>query len=523
MGHWNSRKIVSDAKKDFEKTWKRTKDLVTTSEKKVKKGKVQEGKANRIYDTISRLRDAYLDMGFEEVINPIFIEDTEVHKQFGPEGVAVLDRCYYLGGLPRPDIGISDKRLKKLKDFNVTADKEALQSVLRRYKTGELSGEDMLFELARVLNTDDATALKIIDRIFPEFKDLKPEASNITLRSHMTSGWFLTLEALYGKKALPVQLFSIDRCFRREQREDSAHLRTYYSASCVVLGEDVNLEDGKEIAKGLLKGFGFADFRFAPDEKRSKYYAPNTQTEVFALSPTGDWVEIATFGMYSPVALSRYGIEHPVLNLGLGVERLAVVLSGVKDIRELVYPQFYAGLSLTDEEIAQGISLDKVPVTKEGQEIAEKIVKAAIEHASAKSPCRFDVYTGPLFDRRVKVSLVEVESGTKLLGPAALNDVRVYDGSIYGVSKVKGAKEVIEAGTPTGITYIQALANLAARDIEKAARDGRKKVQTKIKGVKLPSDINLKVSDVVVRFINSNSKKIDIRGPVFTTVEAEFS
>ncbi|MFQ5800551.1 MAG: O-phosphoserine--tRNA ligase [Candidatus Hydrothermarchaeales archaeon] len=523
MGHWNSRKIVSDAKEDFEKTWKRTKDLITISGKKAKKGKVQEGKPNMIYDTISRLRGAYLNMGFEEVINPIFIEDTEVHKQFGPEAVAVLDRCYFLGGLPRPDIGISDKRLEELKDFNVAADKAAVQRVLRRYKTGKLSGEDMLFELAGVLNTDDATALKIIDLILPEFKDLKPEASNITLRSHMTSGWFLTLETLYGEKELPMQLFSIDRCFRREQREDSAHLRTYYSASCVVLGEDVVLEDGKEIAKGLLKGFGFTDFRFAPDEKRSKYYAPDTQTEVFARSPRGQWVEIATFGMYSPVALSRYGIEHPVLNLGLGVERLTMVLSGAEDIRALAYPQFYAGLSLTDEEIADGISMDKVPATKEAQEIAEGIVKAAREHASAQSPCRFDVYNGTLFNRAVKVSLVEVESGTKLLGPAALNDVMVYDGSVYGVSRDKGAKDVLEAGIPTGITYIQALANLAAWDIEKAARDGRIRVQTKVKGVKLPSDINLKVSDVVVRFINSNNKKIDIRGPVFTTVEAEFS
>jgi O-phosphoseryl-tRNA synthetase len=521
MDIWNAKKIADEAKKNFEGTWSQTKDLVTTRNGKKRKGKVAQGRANLIYDTISKLRKAYLDMGFEEIINPIFIEEVEVHKQFGPEAVAVLDRCYFLGGLPRPDVGLSDEKLDELKKLDAKADKDAVQRVLRRYKTSETGGEDMLVELADVLGVDDAIALKVITEVFPEFKELKPEASNITLRSHMTSGWFLTLQALYGEREMPMQLFSIDRCFRREQSEDRSHLRAYHSASCVILDEEVGLDEGKDIAEGLLGGFGFKDFRFSPDEKRSKYYAPDTQTEVFGLSPAGEWVEIATFGMYSPVALSRYGIEYPVLNLGLGVERLAMVLSGSKDIRALAYPQFYTGLFLADEEIADGISMDKTPETKEGKGIAEKIVEVAKEHANAPSPCRFEVYKGTLLGKKVKVSLVEVEEGTRLLGPAALNEVVVYDRSIYGVSGDKGSTNVIERGIPTGITYIQALANLAAQDIEEAAKENRKSVQTKVKGAKLPSDINLRISDVVVRFINSNNKKIDIRGPVFTTIEAE--
>ena len=34
------------------------------------------------------------------------------------------------------------------------------------------------------------------------------------------------------------------------------------------------------------------------------------------------WVEIATFGIYSPTALSEYEIPYPVMNLGLGVKDL---------------------------------------------------------------------------------------------------------------------------------------------------------------------------------------------------------
>jgi O-phosphoseryl-tRNA synthetase len=72
-------------------------------------------------------------------------------------------------------------------------------------------------------------------------------------------------------------------------------------------------------------------------------------------------------------------------------------------------------------------------------------------------------------------------------------------------------------------TYIGGIANLVAWEIEQAAADDRQPEAIKIKGVKLPSDVNLKISDSVVRFINSNNKKIDIRGPVFTTIKAEFS
>ena len=101
---------------------------------------------------------------------------------------------------------------------------------------------------------------------------------------------------------------------------------TYHSASCAIAGEGVDINDGKAIAEGLLSQFGFTNFKFIPDEKKSKYYTPETQTEVYAYHPKlKEWLEVATFGVYSPVALSKYGIDVPVMNLGLGVERLAMI------------------------------------------------------------------------------------------------------------------------------------------------------------------------------------------------------
>jgi len=44
-----------------------------------------------------------------------------------------------------------------------------------------------------------------------------------------------------------------------------------------------------------------------------------------------------------------------------------------------------------------------------------------------------------------------------------------------------------------------------------------------VRTVKSPGDINLAVDEVAQRYITANKKRIDIRGPVFTTVAAEFS
>lgn len=121
----------------------------------------------------------------------------------------------------------------------------------------------------------------------------------------MTSGWFLTLSSLWEKRPLPIRLFSVDRCFRREQEEGPTRLMAYHSASCVIAGEDVTLEEGKAVSEALLSAFGFEEFRFQPDEKRSKYYMPDTQTEVYARHPVLGWVEVATFGIYSPSALAE--------------------------------------------------------------------------------------------------------------------------------------------------------------------------------------------------------------------------
>jgi O-phosphoseryl-tRNA synthetase len=530
--------IKKAAKEDFDSAWTSGKDLIKKAglNQQYPHTSFNFGKAHPVYDTIAKLREAYLRMGFDEMMNPLIVDEKEVHKQFGHEALAVLDRCYYLAGLPRPNVGISDQRIAKIKEMLGDIDDEGIETirkVLHSYKKGEVEGDDLVPEIAIKLNVSDALVVEMIDQVFPEFKELTPQATTKTLRSHMTSGWFISLSGMLERSRPPFHLFSIDRSFRREQQEDASRLMTYYSASCVIMDEDVTVDHGKAVAQGLLAQFGFEKFMFRPDEKRSKYYVPDTQIEVFAYHPklvgsntkySDGWIEIATFGIYSPTALAEYNIPCPVMNLGLGVERLAMILHDSTDLRGMTYPQIpqYAEWDLKDSELARMIFVDKLPETPEGLEILEGIVKQCDMHGSEPSPCEFVAWEGTLKGKKVKVSVIEPEDETKLCGPAAYNEVLVYENDVLGLPNNKKWKKAFENHSArTGVRFIEAFAAQAAKEIEDAVENGEKDCETRVRIVKVPSEINIKLDPLAQRYITGKKQKIDIRGPVFTTVRTE--
>lgn len=484
--------------------------------------KAEKGKSHPLFETMQRLRDAYLSMGFTEVMNPLFIDDTDVYKQFGPEAPIILDRCYFLAGLPRPDIGLSDEKLERMRsEFVPVIDRtktEDFRKVLRGYKTGEMDADDFVERVASVLKISGEKATAMLDTLFPEFKSMKPQPTNITLRSHMTASWFITLTEVQHKFPLPVKLFSIDRVFRREQKEDTRHVRSHHSASCVVMGDDVSVDTGKEVAIGLLGYFGFKNFIFAKKKIASRYYKPDTEVEVFIETEQGEQIEVADFGIYNPASLERYGIRHPVMNLGLGVERLAMLLYKESDLRRLLYP--WKEWTLSDKEIASLIKIDLAPATEEGEAIKKGIVETIEKNASAKSPCEFMAWRGTVRGKNVSVYVFEKEEKAKLCGPAYRNEFVVYDGNILAVPEDKKWEEVLAKGVRTGIRIVDAVASLAAHEIEKAAAEG-KNWSGRVKMSRSPADVNVRVDDVAVRYVTSQKKKIDARGPVFVAVRME--
>lgn len=485
-----------------------------------------------MYSTMWELRQAYLLLGFEETINPLFIDEDHIYRQFGPESPAVLDRCFYLAGLPRPDIGLGMDKIEKIEGLGVSLNEEKINSikeVFRHYKKGDSSGDDLVLDLSTALDVENDMGLRVLERVFPELQELKPISSKITLRSHMTSGWFITLENLCKKRKMPLKLFSIDRCFRREQKEDSSHLMTYHSASCVWMDDEVNLDMGMAVSESLLEHFGFEKFRFQPDDKKSKYYIPGTQTEVYGYHPQlKEWVEVATFGLYSPIALSKYGIDQEVMNLGLGAERIAMILHGHEDVRKMVYPHINAAWQVSDREIASMLRINLYPVTEEGKNLMETLLRTLKDHGNTESPCEFSSFEGRFLDKKVKLSVVEPENGTRLLGPAAWNEIYVYQGNIVGVPTQGEVNddlslEALQNGVKTGISYMDGVAAQAAYLMEEMAVSGSESIELRTTIAKAPSDINLTLEKIALSFITSKQKVIDIRGPIFCTIKGKIT
>jgi O-phosphoseryl-tRNA synthetase len=504
-------KIRRTSKLNYEDVWLSTRNLLKIEGHYFNLEK--KGKSHFINDFICKARKSMLSLGFEELILPIFIENNEIYKQYGPEAALILDRVYYLAGLPRPDIGISDEKISLIHEIIPDfAYIEELKAIFREYKKGNIEADDLIETLIKKLDIAEEFASQIIDKVFPELKQLKPIPSNLTLRSHTTALWFKVLSELIKKKKIPLQYFTIGPKFRREQKLDKTHLYCSNTLSLVILTEDISLEDCQQISALICEKLGFKNSKTEIKKATSKYYAPQTEFEIFIQHPTTDeWIEIGDGGFYSPVSLANYDIQYPVFNIGFGIERICMIKSQVEDIRKLVYPYFYEEISYSDAEISQAIHYKHVPSTKEGIEIQKAILNKAKENKNAQSPLNLKVWEGSIKGKYLQVNLWEKDEDVNLLGPAAMNAICVKEGNIVG-TKLEGDQTEYVL---TDKSYLEGIAAEMAYQIESYIEQNKTEYELRVKMVYRASEVNITIDDAIMEYIHSNQKKIDIRGPVF--------
>ncbi|MCK4428975.1 MAG: hypothetical protein KAU95_01260, partial [Candidatus Aenigmarchaeota archaeon] len=236
--------IRENAKKDFEKTWIETaKPLIGKGDFKFPERK---GKEHLLLEYSLKIRKILLELGYDEFVLPLIQPQEEVIKQYGPEAGAILDRIYFLASMPRPDIGLSEKKKDKIKERINDFDKfEILQEILKKYKRGEIEGgEDFTETLVKELEINTSDAHYLINSVFKELLSLKPKSSKMSLLSHATTSWFPVLAEMQDKKDHPIMLFSQVWRFRKEQKEDRTHLRAHLNFSLVILDENFKIENG---------------------------------------------------------------------------------------------------------------------------------------------------------------------------------------------------------------------------------------------------------------------------------------
>ncbi|MEW6618364.1 MAG: O-phosphoserine--tRNA ligase [bacterium] len=516
---YNIRKIKEKAKKDFEQTWLETAKLVNLSGRKMLWEQPTRGKEHPIISLNLKFREVFLRLGLDEIINPAIIEEGEVYRQYGPEAPVILDRIFYLAGLPRPDIGISNRKIEEIKKIIPDFKKEKnIEEVFRAFKKGTIESDDLIEELVKNLDIKEEIATLIIDRVFPEFKALKPIPTKFTLRSHMTAAWFNYLSKNQTK--IPVKLFSIGSRFRREQRLDPHHLYESTSASVVIMNDEITAEDGIEFTKMVLFELGFGKPEFIKKKVTSKYYTPGSEYEVYSQIGTQQ-IEVANIGFYSPVALANYDIKYPVFNLGFGVERLAMLEQKVSDIRTLVYGEEQ---KLTDEDITQELTVEGFPTTAMGEKLAQSLIETATLHKDDIGPVEILAYQ----DEQIKVWVYNWDVGKPMLSFAAFNEIYVYEGNIIGLSsqlqkgKLSNLANLARVdGIKTNLIYLNNIVNGFVAKLEKAIKEGKNTIDERYKMAKRPSEINLFIPDFVNRYITANNKKIEVGGPLFFGLKAQ--
>jgi phenylalanyl-tRNA synthetase alpha chain len=157
-------------------------------------------------------------------------------------------------------------------------------------------------------------------------------AREIALRGHTTS---LSMRYLSGHAVgtlePPQRYFSVEKVYRNDTL-DPTHLLEFFQIEGWVMAEELSVRDLMGTFTEFYASFGITDIQFKP------HYNPYTEPsfELFGHHPeTGELIEIGNSGLFRPEVLEPLGVECDVMAWGLALERLAMLITGAEDIRDL--------------------------------------------------------------------------------------------------------------------------------------------------------------------------------------------
>ncbi len=154
------------------------------------------------------------------------------------------------------------------------------------------------------------------------------KAEKNVLRTHTTA---TTIRALANDPKAPRKIFCLGKVFRREAI-DYKHLPIFLQVDGIIVDEHASFSSLLGTLGAFYERMGFSKYYFRPG------FFPYTEpsVEVFIWhEEKQDWFEMGGAGIFRPEVTEPLGATAPVLAWGLGIERLAMLLLDLKDIREL--------------------------------------------------------------------------------------------------------------------------------------------------------------------------------------------
>jgi len=216
----------------------------------------------------------------------------------------------------RDELGASHP-INQVKDF--------LMNLLKDFGFNEVDGpeiesEKFNFDMLNIKKSHPARQMHDTFYVQNKLNLLRTHTSPVQIRSMLHS-------------SPPLAYASAGKVFRKD--DDATHLPMFHQVEGIYVDCEVTFTQLKDLIHKIIYAiFGEeVQIRFRPS------YFPFTEpsAEVDILSENGKWLEILGCGIVNPIVLDNCKIDsnkYSGLAFGLGVERIAMLKYGVKDIRD---------------------------------------------------------------------------------------------------------------------------------------------------------------------------------------------
>lgn len=484
------------------------------------------GRSHPLHDGITRLRDLFFGLGFTEMELSYFVPDTDIKKLYGPHSGSILTESYFLSHMKGVHFPPPEDIARAIENVLPGMEQEEVINRLIGLMKNPVNIDDLANGIMVEFQIPPEKGRSLIDVLVRE-EICELENQRITLRKEMGPPWMPTVKAVQKLSSPPIKIFTIGMGFHHEPVLDAMHLRNHYTASLVILDRSINMDSIKEVLDDIMEGLHIAEHRLDVNPDPSHIFKSDRKFIIRC----GE-IKVGECGELSPEVLQSFDIEGAMFLVDLGLEHMIMVSEGYPDIRELLYPQFYSAWSLSDLDIARSIKPIKRPETAIGKIVARAVKKGCLMNRSVKTPARKVLWTGEVYipditeseeslkRHRLKITLENPYAGTTLCGPAFNNQIFVSRGDITGIP-VGEDEDKNKTGPDRGIrvkySYLDGFALMVGNRVEDLLGPGKSE-SVKSGMVKNLQDVNLKLDRKAYRFIKSNQRDLDVKGPVFLQV-----
>jgi phenylalanyl-tRNA synthetase alpha chain len=252
---------------------------------------VYGGRLHPMTQLIERCRDAFLKMGFKE------ISGQYVESAFWNMDVLFTAQ---------------DHPAREMQDTFYIQDPERI----------DLTKDEELVDMVRQVHENGWKTGSLGWR----YKWSRAEAERALLRTHTTVN---TIRYIAQNPEEPFKVFSIGRIFRNEAM-DSTHLPEFTQIEGIVCEKGANFDMLCGLLKEFYRRMGIPRVRLRPGY--FPYTEPSVEVEILW---NNQWMELGGAGVFRPEVTMPLKVKEPVLAWGLGLERLGMLIWGLKDIRDI--------------------------------------------------------------------------------------------------------------------------------------------------------------------------------------------